>query len=101
MHMSSAYADTILVNVGATKPVRDSLDTRVINEYYTETGGPKPDMHWSDYPTGWPTFSTPAPPTDSDNDGMTDTWEVATFGSIASTASGDVDGDGYTNLEEY
>ena len=53
------------------------------------------------YPGDFPTFATPAPPTDSDNDGIADTWETTTWGSTTPAASGDEDGDGYTNIEEY
>lgn len=99
--MSSAYVDRILATVGATKPVRDSLDTRFISEYYAATGSTKPDMHWADYPTGWPTYATPEPFTDSDSDGMVDNWEDSAFGGLNQTANGDHDSDGYTNIEEY
>jgi hypothetical protein len=52
---------------------------------------------------GWfPLNSTPAP-TDSDFDGMPDTWESAHALNPfdAADRNGDQDGDGYTNLEEY
>src|SRR4051812_25644631 len=39
--------------------------------------------------------------TDTDGDGMDDAWEIQYFGNLAQTASGDFDGDGMTNLEEY
>jgi pectate lyase len=100
--MTTSYVDTILAGVGATKPVRDSVDTRLIDEYYAGTGGTKPDMHWSDYPTGWPVFSNPSPPSDTDNDGMADSWEAARGLNTALDDSAlDDDGDGYTNIEEY
>lgn len=39
---------------------------------------------------------------DYDVDGMLDSWEIAYFGNITSqNGSGDADGDGLTNLEEY
>ena len=38
---------------------------------------------------------------DSDNDGMPDDWETATFGTLARDGKGDEDGDGYTDVEEY
>ncbi|WJJ95479.1 Ig-like domain-containing protein [Algibacter luteus] len=38
---------------------------------------------------------------DTDNDGMPDIWERAMFGDLSKNASGDEDGDGYTNLEEF
>jgi hypothetical protein len=45
----------------------------------------------------------PTPPMDSDLDGMPDSWETARGlnPSNASDASGDRNGDGYTNIEEY
>jgi hypothetical protein len=38
---------------------------------------------------------------DSDGDGLPDAWELEHFGSLAQTASGDPDGDGFTNEQEY
>jgi hypothetical protein len=38
---------------------------------------------------------------DSDGDGMPDAWERKYFGNLAQTASGDFEGDGITNLQEY
>ena len=40
-------------------------------------------------------------PDDSDQDGMLDTWEMATFGNLTQTAAGDFDNDGMTNLQEF
>ena len=48
----------------------------------------------------WMAFSTPLPP-DSDNDGLLDSWETYYFGNLAQTGSGDPDGDGVNNLEEF
>lgn len=38
---------------------------------------------------------------DSDADGLPDWWEMAYFESLSETGSGDSDGDGWTNLQEY
>ena len=38
---------------------------------------------------------------DSDGDGLADSWELANFGSLSQTATGDIDRDGYNNLAEY
>jgi hypothetical protein len=38
---------------------------------------------------------------DTDNDGMADTWETATFGDLTRTGTLDFDSDGYTDLEEF
>jgi len=38
---------------------------------------------------------------DSDSDGLPDAWEYYYFGSLYYGASGDPDGDGYTNAQEY
>ena len=40
--------------------------------------------------------------TDADHDGMPDDWEIAHFGNITiSDGTGDFDGDGFTDLQEY
>jgi hypothetical protein len=38
---------------------------------------------------------------DSDSDGLPDAWEFLYFGNVAQDPSGDPDGDGLTNLQEY
>ena len=38
---------------------------------------------------------------DTDSDGMDDDWETAHFGGLSQTASGDFDGDGMTNGQEF
>jgi len=39
---------------------------------------------------------------DDDNDGMADSWEIANgLNASIDDSSADIDGDGYTNIEEY
>ena len=38
---------------------------------------------------------------DSDLDGLPDTWEISCFGGLGESASGDPDGDGRTNVQEF
>jgi Leucine-rich repeat (LRR) protein len=38
---------------------------------------------------------------DSDDDGLSDAWEMAYFGNLDQGASGDPDGDGYSNAREF
>jgi hypothetical protein len=38
---------------------------------------------------------------DNDRDGLGDSWELANFGNLSRTATGDFDGDGVSNLEEF
>ena len=38
---------------------------------------------------------------DTDRDGMSDAWEMRTFGDLAQGYRDDADEDGYTNLEEF
>jgi Tol biopolymer transport system component len=38
---------------------------------------------------------------DSDNDGMDDDWEIAHFGDLSRDGTGDFDGDGMTDLQEF
>lgn len=44
---------------------------------------------------------SPVGSADTDMDGLPDDWELHWFGNLAQTASGDPDGDGVTNINEY
>ena len=52
---------------------------------------------------GWPKLEATQPPIDTDADGMPDTWErrYSPGGDPALKSSRDLDGDGFTNIEEY
>lgn len=91
--------EAVLESAGATLPIRDAVDARVVQEVrdgkvglvnsQTEVGG-------------WPAYRSAEAPKDSDSDGMPDEWETE-HGLKPNRAdhNGDVDGDGYPNLEEW
>lgn len=90
----------ILEDVGATKPKRDAVDTRLFQEIQQGTGK---IINSQNEVGGWPEYHSTEPPLDTDSDGMPDEWE-STHGLKAKAAedgSTDKDGDGYTNVEEY
>ena len=93
----------IVSSCGAVQPLRDDVDAVLMNDVVTqnrriisnesETGASN---------AGMGTFGTAPVPADTDQDGMPDYWEVA-MGLNAAVAdnNGDLNGDGYTNLEDY
>ena len=91
---ASGSFDLVLRQAGAFP--RDPMNARTANEARNGTGtlGKLDDALLN---------NAPAPPPDSDLDGMADAWEIAhgLNPSDRSDASGDRDGDGYTNIEEY
>jgi hypothetical protein len=114
----------VLSSVGATFPKRDAVDARVIKTVKTgkaiyeadaqpfKTPYVKrrlPDDSYKmgiithpDQVGGLPEYNG-TPYVDSDNDGMPDAWEVK-YGlnpNDPSDANGDINGDGYTNIEKY
>jgi hypothetical protein len=98
---TDAAFSAVIDGVGATLPVRDEVDRRIVDEVLTRGGGyfngdgqPSPNPYW-------PAPSTGSAPVDVDLDGMPDTWELTTFGDLGRDGRGDADGDGYTDLEEY
>jgi pectate lyase len=101
--ITTETADNAYISVrngaGATKPVRDSVDTRVVNTVTNQTGSIITD---ESSVGGWPTLAAGTTVVDTDRDGMPDAWETA-YGTNPNVAdnNGDLDSDGYTNLEEY
>jgi hypothetical protein len=93
--------DGVLSSAGAFFWNRDSVDERIVNDVVSDTGkiidsqeevGGYPVLPVVNRPADW----------DTDMDGMPNFWELAN-GMNPSLAdnNGDLDGDGYTNLEEY
>jgi pectate lyase len=95
-YLAASLPDTLLANVGASLPVRDGVDSRIVADFTAGTGT-------IGQGSGYPTLAAAAPPVDADHDGMPDAWETANGLSSADPddRNGDADGDGYTNLEEY
>jgi len=90
--------DQVLAQAGATLPVRDSVDQRIVNDVKNGTG------RIIDDPSevgGWPKLASGTPPVDSDHDGMADNWEISQFGNLSRDGRGDANNNGYTDLEEY
>ena len=124
MSAADAY-NYVLENSGATLPVRDAVDRRIVEQVktgriqYTEGGKTAigtayttlnlPDETYRKgiitHPSqvgGYPEYKG-TPYKDSDNDGMPDSWEIEhkLNPKDASDAVTDRDGDGYTNIEEF
>ncbi len=95
MQPLAAYG-AMLTSGGALS--RDAVDARVVAEIRACTGSIKT-------PSGivFPTLVSAPAPADADRDGMADAYETANGLNPENAAdrNGDLDGDGFTNLEEY
>ncbi|WP_299184343.1 T9SS type A sorting domain-containing protein [uncultured Aquimarina sp.] len=89
----------VLNNVGATLPVRDNVDKRVVG--YVRDGNGKAIRYGTDSRLNWPFLAKGTPYIDTDNDGMKDQWEIDNFGSINNYDHNDYAPSGYTYLEEF
>ena len=89
----------ILEGAGATLPVRDAVDRRIVREVRARKGR---IIDNPDQVGGFPEIAGGEAPPDRDHDGMPDSWEVARSldPGDPSDSAGDRDGDGYSNLEE-
>lgn len=94
---TSGNLESVLVpNVGATKPVRDSMDSRIINYVSTRTG------HAGRRTETLPVLNSGTPPVDSDHDGMPDSWENSHGLNSSNASDGSaVSSSGYTFVENY
>ncbi len=101
--MDSTYAAYIVANAGATVPVRDGVDTTAATNYTNNTGTFTNSVAVDTIGEieTLVNLSSPAAVADTDNDGISDTWETSTFGDLDQTANTDYDSDGYSDLEEY
>ena len=92
--------DQVLKIAGAIRPERDAVDRRIVNNVKNRTGS------IIDHPSdvgGWPKLTKGEVWKDSDNDGMPNWWEKRHGLNLnnASDGNGDVDNNGYTNLEDF
>lgn len=91
----------VLAGVGASLPVRDAVDTRIINDVINKTG--HSITATDDLTDPWPTLNSLPTPVDADHDGMPDIWEIANGLDETNPAdrnSYDLHAE-YTNLEIY
>ena len=86
--------DTNLIPVVGNYLFRDAEDQRCIDDYINGTSTPSDNNTFPIYNNG-----TPQP--DVDDDGMPDSWEFSVFGNMDNDGTGDYNGDGYTDLEDY
>jgi hypothetical protein len=101
--------ELVLQNAGCTKPNRDTLDQRIVNDVRNRTGrlidvqgGYPHGTPYNQTVNAWPTLNSTTPPVDTDHDGMPDTWET-NHGSNPNDATDRniIDSNGYTKLENY
>ncbi len=96
--------ENVLLYAGAIRPKRDSHDERIIREVRTgkATFGNGIIASQTDV-GGWPKLLSAKPQQDTDDDGMPDEWErrFSPNRDLSLLSSGDLDKDGYTNVEEY
>ena len=95
---AQAYTD-VLAKAGARVPVRDSVDQRAVNDVLNGTG------HIITHPSqvgGYPVYNSGTPYTDTDGDGMSDSWETANGLNPTNAADGPtIAANGYSNLENF
>jgi hypothetical protein len=102
--------NSVLQKAGCTLPNRDTLDARIVNDVLNRTGGlidcQGKYPHATPYSTSqtaWPTLTSGTAQTDTDHDGMPDTWEDARGlnKNLATDRNGYSSTSGYNNVENY
>ena len=97
---AASVFDAVLAGAGCLRPMRDAVDERIIQDVRSARARL---VNHPDEVGGWPALPAGTPPADSDHDGMPDAWEIKNGLNPSDPAdcNGDLDSDGYTNLEEY
>jgi hypothetical protein len=109
-HTAEDAYGLVLAGAGAVLPKRDSVDARIVQETRSGTAtyggawGLRSGIIDSQTDVGsWPILHSAPSPADNDHDGMADDWERnhGLDPSDPTDRNGDLNGDGYTNLEDY
>ncbi|MSU24040.1 MAG: pectate lyase [Opitutus sp.] len=91
--------ELVLASVGASLPVRDAVDTRLVGHVRTRGG------HLINSQTevgGWPELKSGPLPIDTDNDGIPDAWETARgLNPRDASDAAKLAKSGYSNIEEF
>ncbi len=92
--------EAVLAAVGASLPVRDPVDARIVDEVRNRRGS---IIDSQKQVGGGPTYRPAEPPKDTDGDGIPDAWEIAHgLNPRDPKDAGQVRaGHTYTNIEEY
>jgi pectate lyase len=91
--------DLVLEHAGATRPKRDTVDTRVVSEV---SAGKGRIIKNEEEVGGWPAYAAAESPTNIANDGIPDDWKKAHgLSSTDTNVANSTNADGYTKLEEY
>ncbi len=92
--------ERVLAEAGASKPYRDAVDHRLVQDVRAGTGKV---VRTVAEVGGWPELVPGTAPADTDQDGMPDAWETNHGLDPADPGDSrlDPDNDGYTNVEEY
>ncbi len=91
--------ELVLATVGASLPVRDAVDTRLVNHVRTRTGKL---IDSQNEVGGWPVLKSGPLPVDTDHDGIPDAWELARGLNPKNPADANaLAKSGYTQIEEY
>lgn len=101
--------ESVLENAGANFPKRDSVDERIIEETRTGTatyggywGSQKGIIDSQNSVGGWPFLTTGILPTDTDRDGIPDSWEINNGLNPSDPEDrNNTNPNGYTMLEVY
>ena len=90
----------VLASVGASRPTRDAVDARLVNDVRTRGGRL---INSQKEVGGWPVLQSGPVPADADLDGLPDAWETAH--ALDAHHPADAQGvnpkSGYTHLEDY
>jgi hypothetical protein len=106
--------EAVLADAGSTLPVRDAVDTRIVQETRTGTASGSSPGGSATYGLrqgiidsqtdvgGWPEYQAGVAPPDTDHDGMPDAWETRHgLNPTSDTDGNSLGATGYTHLEEY